>query len=139
MILCLVSLAAYNYIYLMNSDLITKEIIGAAIEVHKHWGPGLYEEIYQKSLCRELMLRKIAFVSEMQLPLLYKGEPIGDNLRLDLMVNNEIVVEIKAVSALEEVHSAQLLSYMRLTKCRRGLLINFNVPVLKTGIKRMVL
>jgi len=138
-ILCLVSLAAYNYIYLMNSDLITKEIIGAAIEVHKHWGPGLYEEIYQKSLCRELMLRKIAFVSEMQLPLLYKGEPIGDNLRLDLMVNNEIVVEIKAVSALEEVHSAQLLSYMRLTKCRRGLLINFNVPVLKTGIKRMVL
>jgi GxxExxY protein len=85
------------------------------------------------------MLRKIPFVSQMQLPLLYKGEPVGDNLRLDLMINNEVVVEIKAVSCLEDIHTAQLLSYMRLTKCRTGLLINFNVPVLKTGIKRMAL
>jgi GxxExxY protein len=123
----------------MNSDLLTRDIIGSAIEVHKYWGPGLYEEIYQKSLCRELMLRKISFVSQMQLPLLYKGEPVGDNLRLDLMINNEVVVEIKAVSCLEDIHTAQLLSYMRLTKCRTGLLINFNVPVLKTGIKRMAL
>jgi GxxExxY protein len=123
----------------MNSDLLTRDIIGSAIEVHKYWGPGLYEEIYQKSLCRELMLRKIPFVSQMQLPLLYKGEPVGDNLRLDLMINNEVVVEIKAVSCLEDIHTAQLLSYMRLTKCRTGLLINFNVPVLKTGIKRMAL
>ena len=123
----------------MDSNLLTHDIIGAAIEVHKHWGPGLYEEIYQKSLCRELMLRTIPFVSQMQLPLIYKGESVGDNLRLDLMVDNAVVVEIKAVSCLEEIHSAQLLSYMRLTQCRTGLLINFNVPVLKTGIKRMVL
>jgi GxxExxY protein len=81
----------------------------------------------------------IPFVSQMPLPLIYKGDPVGDNLRLDLMVNNEVIVEIKAVSCFEEIHSAQLLSYMRLTKCRTGLLINFNVPVLKTGIKRMAL
>jgi GxxExxY protein len=123
----------------MDSDLLTNNIIGAAIEVHRYWGPGLYEQIYQNSLCRELMLRTIPFVSQMQLPLLYKGEPVGENLRLDLMVDNAVVVEIKAVSCLEEIHSAQLLSYMRLTQCRTGLLINFNVPVLKTGIKRMVL
>ena len=98
------------YIHLMDRCLLTHEIIGSAIEVHKHWGPGLYEEIYQKSLCRELMLRKIPFVSQMQLPLLYKGEPVGDNLRLDLMVGNEVVVEIKSVSCLEEIHAAQLLS-----------------------------
>ena len=130
---------AYSYSYLMDIDVITREIIGSAIEVHKHWGPGLYEEIYQKSLCRELLLRKIPFVSQMQMPLLYKGESVGNNLRLDLMVNNEVIVEIKAVAYLEEIHAAQLLSYMRLTKCRTGLLINFNVPVLKNGIKRMAL
>ena len=123
----------------MDSDLLTRNIIGAAIEVHRHWGPGLYEEIYQKSLCRELALRTIPFVSQMQLPLMYKGKPVGDDLRLDLLVNNEVIVEIKAVSCLEEIHSAQLLSYMKLTNCRTGLLINFNVPVLKTGIKRMAL
>ena len=123
----------------MDNDLLTRHIIGAAMEVHRYWGPGLYEQIYQKSLCREFMLRAIPFVSEMQLPLIYKGEPVGDNLRLDFMVDDEVIIEIKAVSCLEEIHSAQLLSYMRLTKCRTGLVINFNVPVLKNGIKRMVL
>ena len=123
----------------MTSDELTHEIIGAAIEVHKHWGPGLYEDIYERSLCRELLLRNIPFSNQVQLPLLYKGEAVGSDLRLDILVDNAVVVEIKAVASLEAIHEAQLLSYLRLTKCRVGLLINFNSPVLKSGIKRMVL
>jgi GxxExxY protein len=121
-----------------ESDL-TEQIIGGAIEVHKHWGPGLYEEIYEKSIYHELRLRKVAFESQLKLPLLYKGERVGEDLRLDLIVEGRVVVELKAVKALEAIHEAQLLTYMRLTGCKVGLLINFNVPVLKQGIKRMVL
>lgn len=128
-----------TYIRPMTSDELTHEIIGAAIEVHKHWGPGLYEDIYERSLCRELLLRNIPFSNQVQLPLLYKGEAVGSDLRLDILVDNAVVVEIKAVASLEAIHEAQLLSYLRLTKCRVGLLINFNSPVLKSGIKRMVL
>lgn len=123
----------------MTSDKLTHEIIGAAIEVHRYWGPGLYENIYERSLCRELFLRDIPFNNQVQLPLLYKGEAVGTDLRLDLLVDKAVVVEIKAVFSLEVIHEAQLLSYLRLTKCRVGLLINFNAPVLKSGIKRMVL
>lgn len=118
---------------------LTEQIIGAAIEVHKHWGPGLYEEIYERSLCQELSLRNVAFETQLKLPLLYKGERVGEDLRLDLVVNEKVVVELKAVKDLEPIHEAQLLTYMKLTGCRIGLLINFNVPVLKQGIKRMVL
>ena len=123
---------------MLESEL-TEEIIGGAIEVHKHWGPGLYEEIYERSLCHELRLRKVAFESQVELPLLYKGERVGESLRLDLIVQGRAVVELKAVKALEPIHEAQLLTYMKLTGCKVGLLINFNVPVLKKGIKRMVL
>ena len=118
---------------------LTKHIIGAAIEVHKHWGPGLYEEIYEKSLYHELRLRNMAFVGQLRLPLIYKGKKVGDDLRLDLIVESKVVLELKAVKELEPIHEAQLLTYMKLTNCRVGLLINFNVPVLKHGIKRMVL
>lgn len=123
----------------MTSDMLTHEIIGAAIEVHRHWGPGLYEDIYEKSLCQELRLRNIPFINQVTLPLIYKGETVGADLRLDMLVDNAIVVEIKAVAALESIHESQLLTYLRLTKCRVGLLINFNSPVIKSGIKRMVL
>jgi GxxExxY protein len=118
---------------------LTEQIIGGAIEVHKHWGPGLYEEVYERSLYHELRLREVAFESQLQLPLLYKGERVGDDLRLDLIVRGRVVVELKAVQALEPIHEAQLLTYMKLTGCKVGLLINFNVPVLKQGITRMVL
>lgn len=118
---------------------LTEQIIGGAIEVHRHWGPGLYEEIYERSLYHELQLRDLPFESQVNLPLLYKGKRVGDNLRLDLIVMGKVVVELKAVQALEPIHEAQLLTYMKLTKCKVGLLINFNVPVLKQGIKRMVL
>jgi GxxExxY protein len=123
---------------MIQSD-VTEQIIGAAIEVHKHWGPGLYEEIYEKSLCHELRLRNVAFETQVKLPLLYKGERVGDDLRLDLVVQEKVVVELKSVRELEPIHDAQLLTYMKLTGCRVGLLINFNVPVLKRGLKRMVL
>jgi len=123
---------------MIEADL-TEQIIGAAIEVHKHWGPGLYEEIYERSICQELRLRKVAFETQVRLPLTYKGERVGDDLRLDLIVQAKVVVELKAIKELEPIHEAQLLTYMKLTGCRVGLLINFNVPVLKQGIKRMVL
>jgi GxxExxY protein len=123
----------------MIEDKLTEQIIGAAIEVHKHWGPGLYEEIYENSMYVELRLRKISFESQLSLPLIYKGERVGNDLRLDLVVEHKVIVELKAVAQLEAIHEAQLLTYMKLTKCRVGLLINFNVPTLKQGIKRMVL
>ena len=123
----------------MIEDKLTEQIIGAAIEVHKHWGPGLYEEIYERSMCVELQLRKISFENQLSLPLIYKGERVGDDLRLDFVVQHKVVVEFKAVAQLEAIHEAQLLTYMKLTKCRVGLLINFNVPTLKQGLKRMVL
>ena len=123
---------------MIESEL-TEQIVGAAIEVHRHWGPGLYEEIYERSLCREWSLRGLAFDNQLPIPLLYKGEKVGDDLRLDVWVEKKVVVEAKAVAELLPVHEAQLLTYMRLTKSRVGLLINFNVAVLKDGIRRMVL
>ena len=123
----------------MIEDELTEQIIGAAIEVHKHWGPGLYEEIYERSMCVELRSRHISFENQLSLPLIYKGERVGDDLRLDFVVQHKVVVEFKAVAQLEAIHEAQLLTYMKLTKCRVGLLINFNVPTLKQGLKRMVL
>ena len=118
---------------------ITKDIIGAALEVHKHWGPGLLEEIYERSLGREFNLRGISFERQVRIPLLYKDESVGENLRIDMMVACQVIVEIKAVEALSEFHSAQLLTYLKLTGKRVGLLINFNEVVLSRGVRRMVL
>lgn len=123
----------------MLEDELTEQIIGAAIEVHKRWGPGLYEEIYENSMRVELCLRKLPFENQLSLPLIYKGERVGNDLRLDFVVQKKVVVELKAVARLEPIHEAQLLTYMKLTKCRVGLLINFNVPTIKQGLKRMVL
>jgi len=118
---------------------LTQQIIGGAIEVHKRWGPGLYEEIYEKSLCRELKLRGLNFVRQLNLPLIYKGEKVGDDLKLDIWVERKVVIENKHVTKLLPVHEAQLLTYMKLTGSRVGLLINYNNTVLKDGIKRLVL
>ncbi len=117
---------------------LTAGIIGAAIDVHKYWGPGLYEEIYERSLCEELRNRAIVFERQVSIPLLYKSVQVGDDLRLDLLVQKQVVVEIKAVSELLPVHESQLLTYMRLTRCRIGLLLNFNVFAMKQGIRRFV-
>lgn len=123
----------------MIEEQLTEKIIGAAIEVHRIWGPGLYEEIYERSLIRELTLQGINHKCQLSIPLEYKGVKIGDDLRLDLLVEDKVVVELKAVAELSKVHEAQLLTYMRLTRCRVGLLINFNVEVLRKGIRRLVL
>lgn len=117
----------------------TSEIIAAAIEVHRHLGPGLLESTYEECFCRELQLRGIAFAREVALPLEYKGVRVECGYRIDVIVNDEVVVEIKAVDAMHPVFEAQLLTYLKLTGKRVGLLINFNVPVLKDGTIRRVL
>ncbi len=118
---------------------LTEKIIGAAIEVHKYWGPGLLEGIYEKSLAIELEKQGIPFRRQVELHLEYKGIPLEEDFRLDLIVGDKVVVELKVVRELAPIHEAQLLTYMKLTDCKVGLLINFNVPVLKQGIKRLVL
>ena len=120
-------------------NVLTGEIIGAAIEVHRHLGPGLLESAYQQCLARELALRGIPYSREWLLPLEYKGLRVKCGYRLDFLVADSIVVEIKSVDAIAPVHQAQLLTYMRIGGWTVGLLINFNVLALKTGIRRKVL
>ena len=120
-------------------DPLTHAVIGAAIEVHREMGPGLLESIYQKCMEEELRLRGMAFQPQARLPLIYKGKLLDDELIMDLYFPGQLVLELKAVEKLIPVHEAQLLTYLRLSKTHVGLLINFNVPVLKDGLKRMVL
>ncbi len=123
----------------MHPNELTRAIIGAAIEVHRTLGPGLLESAYEECLCRELDLQGIAFERQKPLPLEYKGLKLECGYRIDLLVANTVVVEVKAVEAILPVHEAQLLTYMRLGGWNVGLLINFNVPVLRQGIRRLVL
>ena len=127
-----------HVIPLLEKDL-TDKIIGAAIEVHKVLGPGLLESAYQVCLERESMLRKLSYERLVELPLNYKGMNLDAGYVIDLVYENRVVVELKAVEKVIPVHEAQLLTYMRLTGICVGLLINFNVPVLKDGIYRRVL
>ena len=113
--------------------------IGAGIEVHRHLGPGLLESSYHACLCRELELRGIAYDSQVALPLQYKGIQISKGYIIDLLIENSLVVEIKAVDKLLPIHSAQLITYMRLQGVSSGLLMNFNVHLLPHGIKRILL
>lgn len=118
---------------------VTERIIGAAIEVHRALGPGLLESAYAACLAEELALRNVPFQREISLPVVYKGWRLECCYRLDLVVADLVVVEIKSVTTIEPVHEAQLLTYMRLDGWMLGLLINFNVPVLKKGIRRRIL
>jgi len=117
---------------------LTGRVIGAAIEVHESLGPGLLESVYEECLCRELTLRKIAFQRQYALPLEYKGIKIDCSYRLDILVPGELIIELKSCEEILPIHRAQLLTYLRLTGIKVGLLINFNVPILKDGIVRMV-
>ena len=117
---------------------LTARIIGAAIEVHRHLGPGLLESIYQECLARELASRRLAFTVQQPAPVVYKGVRLSAVYRLDVVVERVVVVEIKSVESINAVHLAQTLTYMRLAACPVGLLINFNVPRLREGIKRLV-
>jgi len=121
-----------------REDAFARGVIGAAIEVHRVLGPGLLESIYEEALCIELTERQIPFVRQRQIDLIYKGHVIGAG-RLDLLVGDALVVELKAVERLTDVYLAQVLSYLRTTGYRLELLINFNVAVLRKGIKRVIL
>lgn len=120
-------------------DELTRKIIGAAIEVHRVLGPGLLESIYEDCLCHELTLQGISFERQKPVDVNYKGMEIESGYKMDLIVDGKVVVELKAVQEIHPLFEAQLLTYMKLTGCKVGLLINFNVPVLKDGVKRMVL
>jgi len=122
----------------MDINDLTGKVIGAAIEVHKALGPGLLESAYEECLCRELELRKFFFERQKELPVEYKGVKLDCGYRLDILVENRLIVELKACESLQPIHEAQLLTYLKLTGIKVGLLINFNVPVLKEGIKRLV-
>ena len=122
-----------------DRDPLTEEVIGAAIEVHRIMGPGLLESVYQKCLDREFRLRNMAFTPLARLPVCYKGESLGDDLVMDFYFPERLVVEIKSIEKLAPIHDAQLLTYLRLSRTHVGLLINFNLRLLKDGIKRMVL
>ena len=114
---------------------LTRAIIGAAIEVHRVLGPGLLESAYQKALGTELRWQRIRFESQVHIPAVYKGVALDSGYRVDLIIENEVVVELKATPCILAVHEAQLLTYLRLLELRIGLLINFNVGALKDGVE----
>jgi GxxExxY protein len=119
-------------------DELTGTVIGAAIEVHRALGPGLLESAYEECLCHELSVRKISFRRQVPQPVSYKGVKLECGYRLDLVVEERLVVEVKAVDALHPIHTAQLLTYLKLSGHRVGLLLNFHSTVLKDGLKRLV-
>lgn len=120
-------------------DGLTEQIIGAAIEVHRHLGPGLLESAYEHCLCRELAQQNLRFERQVAIPLSYKGEVLDCGYRVDVIVEGKVLLELKSIEAIEPIHEAQLLTYLRLTKLRVGLLINLNTQLLKDGIVRRVL
>ena len=121
-----------------SSSRLSGLVIGAALEVHRSLGPGFLESVYEEALCVELGLREIAFQRQVPVAVEYKGHAVGEG-RLDLLVAGRLVVELKAVESILPVHQAQVISYLKATGHQLGLLINFTVPVLKTGIKRIIL
>ena len=125
----------------MNIEInqLTEQIIRAAIEVHRELGSGLLESAYQRALAHELHLRRIPFEVQKQCPVRYKDLVIDDAYRLDFLVNGIVVVELKTVDALLEVHEAQVLTYLHFTTCRIGLLLNFRSTILTRGLKRLAL
>jgi GxxExxY protein len=118
---------------------LTREIIGAAIEVHKQLGPGMLESAYEECLSYELVDRGLSIARQKPVPVVYKEVKLECGYRIDILVNDTIVLELKSVDALAPIHEAQILSYLRFAKRKIGLLINFNVTVLKSGIKRYVM
>lgn len=119
-------------------NFITQRIIGAAIEIHRYLGPGLFERVYEGCLCYELELQNINFERQKYIPVFYKEKTFDNGFRADLVVENRVVVELKSVEALLDIHEVQVLNYLKLSELQVGLLINFNVPLLKKGIKRVV-
>jgi len=123
----------------MEQDPLTSKVIGCAIEVHRSLGPGLLESTYQQCLARELALHEIQFKLECPLPIEYKGIHLDCGYRVDVLIENQLILELKAVQEVQSIHHAQLLTYMKLSNITTGLLINFNTNRLKDGIKRFKL
>ncbi len=121
-----------------NANVLSERIIGAAVEVHRHLGPGLLESIYEECLSRELTLRGLEHGRQVPLDVHYKGLLLRNAYRVDLLVEGTVLVELKAIEALTDVHTVQLLTYLRAADQRLGLLINFNVPRLWRGVRRVV-
>ena len=122
----------------MDTNQLSSQIIGAAIEVHKTLGPGLLESAYEECLCHELHLRGVSLERQKQLSVLYKGKRLDCGYRLDIVVEKAIILELKSCEKIEPIHKAQLLTYLKLSGLTLGLILNFNVPVMKNGIVRMV-
>jgi GxxExxY protein len=120
------------------SNELTHEIIGSAIEVHRQLGPGLLESIYEECLLAELTQRGLATENQYPIPVTYKGRQLNSVYRCDLLVQNTVIVELKTVDKIAEIHKAQLLTYLKVTGLRFGLLLNFNVPTMRQGIVRML-
>ncbi|BCN93996.1 hypothetical protein THMIRHAM_17810 [Thiomicrorhabdus immobilis] len=123
----------------MQFDNLSNQVIGLAIEVHKNLGPGLLESVYEQCLSYELKTNNIHHQCQIEVPVIYKGHQLNQNYRIDLLIDNQLIIELKAVDKLQGIHQAQLLTYMKLTQIKTGLLINFNESILKNGIKRFVL
>ena len=121
-----------------QSNELSEELIGVAIEVHSFLGPGLLESAYEEAFCHELSLKKIPFERQKPVPVLYKDVKLHCGYRLDLLVDRLVIIEIKSVQRIERVHEAQLLTYLKLFNLWLGLILNFNVSVMKNGIKRIV-
>jgi GxxExxY protein len=117
---------------------LSSKIIGAAIEAHKAFGPGLLESVYEECLCYELSLRSLSFERQKSLPVEYKGKKLDCGYRLDIVVEDEIILELKSCEKIEPIHKAQLLTYLKLSGLNLGLLLNFNVSVMREGIVRIV-
>jgi len=122
----------------MTENELSNIIIGCAIEVHKHLGPGLLESAYQECLFYELTTKGLTVIKEKPMPIIYKDVKLDHGYRIDLLVNNKVVIEIKTVEAFTDVHTAQVLTYLKLGNYKLGLLLNFYVSTLKTGIKRVI-
>jgi|SRR5215213_10289950 len=114
------------------------KVIGAAIEVHRFLGPGLLESVYEAALCRELRLRGVATERQVRIPINYKGEELDCHMKLDLLVEKNVIVEVKSVDKVLSVHRAQLLTYLKLQRLWLGLIINFNVVMLRDGVRRVL-
>jgi len=118
---------------------LTSNIIGAAMEVHSQLGPGMLESAYEECLAFELMERKIEFKRQIPVPVVYKDIKLDMGYRADILVKNKVIIELKSIEAINEVHEAQVLTYLKFSNCKIGLLINFNVKSLKNGIRRFIL
>ena len=118
-------------------DVVSERVIGACIEVHRTLGPGLLESVYEECLCYELAAAGMHFERQVNVPIRYKDIALGSTLRLDLVVQNHLIVELKSLEQLLPIHQAQLRTYLRVTRFRVGLLINFNVPILRYGLRRL--